>query len=210
MDLGSTTSSPLTRQMADLQALSSPTLSPTLAVSLSNTAEALPSQTPIFKQLLCQLLAPQPHPSLPYDPYGLYYVLTSRDVIESSGFCTQFCGWHSYTTGAAGNIKFSFVGDSSQCPSACSAQTISPNSNLGADAMISVIAHELWEAQTNPLFNAWYDTAGYENADKCAWTFGATSQLSSGASYNVRLGGLPYLIQQNWDAKNGRCRLTYP
>ena len=40
--------------------------------------------------------------------------------------------------------------------------------------MASVIAHELEEAATDPDLNAWYDSRGYENADKCAWTFGTT------------------------------------
>ena len=40
--------------------------------------------------------------------------------------------------------------------------------------MASIIAHELEEAVTDPDLNAWYDTRGYENADKCAWTFGTT------------------------------------
>jgi len=60
------------------------------------------------------------------------------------------------------------------------------------------MAHELEEAVTDPDLNAWYDRRGAENADKCAWTFGTTSTLSTGAKYNVTLGGLRYLIQRNW------------
>ena len=41
--------------------------------------------------------------------------------------------------------------------------------------MASVIAHELVEAVSDPQLNAWYDRRGYENADKCAWTFGSTT-----------------------------------
>ena len=47
----------------------------------------------------------------------------------------------------------------------------SPNGN-DADATINVTSHEHNEAITDPLGNAWYDSGGYENADKCAWTFG--------------------------------------
>src|SRR5690348_10772291 len=31
---------------------------------------------------------------LPTDPNGVYFVLTSADVTETSGFCAQYCGWH--------------------------------------------------------------------------------------------------------------------
>ena len=64
--------------------------------------------------------------------------------------------------------------------------------------MVSVIAHELAEAVTDPLLNAWYDSTGAENADKCAWTFGTVSRLSNGAMYNLVLGGKNYLVQLNW------------
>src|SRR5207244_10857611 len=63
--------------------------------------------------------------------------------------------------------------------------TPSPNSNPGADAMASIISHELEEAVTDPDLNAWYSTqSGMENADKCAWTFGSESTASNGAKYN--------------------------
>jgi hypothetical protein len=63
--------------------------------------------------------------------------------------------------------------------------------------MASVIAHELVEAVSDPLLNAWFDAAGNENADKCAWTFGATTPLN-GYNYNMTASGRKYLIQQNW------------
>ena len=77
--------------------------------------------------------------------------------------------------------------------------------------MASIIAHELEEATTDPDLNAWYDTRGYENADKCAWTFGAVSTLGNGAQYNMTLGARNYLIQQNWvNAGRGGCAVKYP
>jgi hypothetical protein len=55
---------------------------------------------------------------LPKDTNGVYFVLTSADVGESSGFCTQYCGWHTYGTIAGSNIKYSFVGNPDRCPAA--------------------------------------------------------------------------------------------
>ena len=37
-----------------------------------------------------------------------------------------------------------------------------------ADAMASVLAHELEESTSDPDLNAWYDSKRNENADKCA------------------------------------------
>jgi hypothetical protein len=148
--------------------------------------------------------------SLPLDVNGLYFVLTSADVTETSGFCTQYCGWHTHGTISGMDIKYSFVGNPDRCPSGCEAQTISPNGNAGADGMASIIAHELEEAVSDPDLNAWYDSRGAENADKCAWTFGATYTTANGAHANMKIGTRDYLIQQNWvDAGSGYCALAY-
>ena len=147
---------------------------------------------------------------LPTDANGVYFVLTSADVTASSGFCTSYCGWHTYGTISGSNIKYSFVGNPARCPSACAAQTLSPNDNAGADGMISIIAHELEEAVTDPNLNAWYDGYGAENADKCAWTFGTTYTTANGSKANMRLGTRDYLIQQNWvNIGSGYCTLKY-
>jgi Phosphate-induced protein 1 conserved region len=147
---------------------------------------------------------------LPLDVNGVYFVLTSQDVTATSGFCTQYCGWHTHATISGIDIKYSFVGNAARCLSACAAQTTGPNGNAGADAMASIIMHEAEEAATDPDLNAWYDMKGYENADKCAWTFG-TTYSSGGALANVHLGNRDYLIQRNWvNASGGSCKMSYP
>lgn len=143
---------------------------------------------------------------LPKDSAGVYFVLTSSNVSESSGFCSRYCGWHTAGTISGSDIKYSFVGNAFRCLSSCAAQTVSPNGNAGVDGMISVIAHELEEATTDPDLNAWYDSAGEENADKCAWTFGSgQTLLPSGAYYNMTVGGLRFLVQRNLDAITNKC-----
>ena len=44
-----------------------------------------------------------------------------------------------------------------------------PNGDPGVDAMLSVLAHEVVEAMSDPNLDAWYDATGSENGDKwCA------------------------------------------
>jgi hypothetical protein len=146
---------------------------------------------------------------LPMDSNAVYFVLTSSDVTASSGFCTQYCGWHTHGTIAGVDIKYAFIGNPDRCPSACEQQTTGPNGNAGADGMASIIAHELEEATTDPDLNAWYDRRGAENADKCAWTFG-TTYTANGAQANVHLGSRDYLIQRNWvNAAGGYCAMWF-
>jgi hypothetical protein len=147
----------------------------------------------------------------PTDSNGVYFVLTSQDVNETSGFCTQYCGWHTHATINGHDIKYSFVGNAARCPSACAAQTTGPNGNAGADGMASIFAHELEETVTDPDLNAWFDNSGAENADKCAWTFGTTYTTGNGAKANMKLGTRDYLIQRNWaNASGGFCALAFP
>jgi len=149
-------------------------------------------------------------PKLPSDSDGIYFVLTSQEVTASSGFCTQYCGWHTYASIGGKNIKYSFVGNAARCLSACSAQTTSPNGNPGADAMASIIGHEAAEAASDPQLNAWYDASGYENADKCAWTWGTTSTAANGSKYNMTLGSRQFLIQRNWlNSGSGSCAKSF-
>ena len=134
-----------------------------------------------------------------YDSNAIYLVLTSSEINASSGFCTQYCGWHSYTTVSNIKVKYAFIGNPQRCMSGCTAQTTkSPNGIPAVDGMISVIAHEIVEAVTDPVYNAWWDQQGYENADKCAWTFGTTYRTSNGAMANMKINGFDYLIQQNF------------
>ncbi len=148
---------------------------------------------------------------LPKDTNAIYFVLTSADVTESSGFCTQYCGWHTHGTISGSDIKYSFVGNAARCITSCAAQSTGPNGNAGADGMVSIVAHELEEAVSDPDLNAWYDTRGAENADKCAWTFGTLFTAPNGAKYNMTLGARNYLIQRNWvNASGGFCATQYP
>jgi hypothetical protein len=133
-----------------------------------------------------------------FNPNGVYFLVTSSDITATSGFCTQYCGWHTYSNwSGVGNLKYSFVGNAARCPNGCAAQSNSPNGNPGVDGSISVLTHELEESHTDPNLNAWFDSSGAENADKCAWTFGHFQfQAPNGSWANVSFNGHNYLIQR--------------
>jgi hypothetical protein len=144
---------------------------------------------------------------LPTDTNGLYYVLTSADVTQSGSsgaFCTSYCGWHNHGSWNGHDIKFSFIGNPDYCVAHgtggcyCDNTTVSPNGNPAADGMATLISHEMEETHTDPDLNAWYDSGGEENADKCAWHFGALQTLPNGAVYNVTWGTRHFLVQENW------------
>jgi len=133
----------------------------------------------------------------------IYMYIGAKSTRLTSGFGTSYCGWHSFgTTLSLKNVQYLAIQDfTANYNAACAQQTISPNGSASLDAMASVLTHEIDETITDPFLNAWYDVYGSENADKCAWTFGATT-TTSGYMYNIQLGSYKYLIQQNWLANN--------
>jgi hypothetical protein len=146
--------------------------------------------------------------SLPSDPNGVYFVLTSSDVNETGGFCTSFCGWHTAQSRNGTNIKFAFVGDAARCNGSCGSGP-SPNGDVSGDSMASIMFHELSESVSDPLVNAWFASNGSENGDLCAWKFGTTYKAANGANANVRLGNRDYLLQEMWlNANGGSCQLS--
>jgi hypothetical protein len=134
---------------------------------------------------------------LPYNANGVYMVVTSSNVNETSGFCSQYCGWHTAGSASSGHVRYAFVGNAARCITSCAIQSTSPNGNPGVDGSISVLSHELEEATTDPDLNAWYDNRGAENADKCAWTFGNSYKVANGSYANQHLGSRDFLIQRN-------------
>ena len=150
--------------------------------------------------------------ALPTDPNGVYIFATSSDVKES-GFCTQFCGFHTHQTLNGQDIKWAFIGNTDQCPSGCEIQATGPNSPSagvgGADGMINVITHETEETITDPDLNAWFDSAGQEDADKCNFKFGPTQTAANGARFNQTFGGHNWMIQMEWEnSRGGGCDQT--
>jgi hypothetical protein len=87
-------------------------------------------------------------------------------VILSGGTsCSSFCGYHSHYSYGGTQIKYAVF----PYPN-CAGCSLSGKSV--ADMLTIVTSHEVREAVTDPADNgvyAWYDSAGYEADDKCAW-----------------------------------------
>jgi hypothetical protein len=115
---------------------------------------------------------------------GGYYPVYSDQKRGSAGYCA----WHSSGTINGRQVEFGFFfnldGDSACDPASPS----SLGHSQGLAALANVSGHELSEMLTDPQLNAWYDTKGEENSDKCAWTWNGT----------VAIGGQSWKIQGNW------------
>ena len=135
----------------------------------------------------------------------IYFVLTDQNVTVSGQigtFCVDYCGWHSAEYLNEMVIKYGFIGSPLHCHWACSAlppldDASAPNSNYEMDSMISVIAHELAEAATDPNLTAWFTIMTHsEAADLCEWLF--TGETTSPPYWNQNWTGHHFLVQDLW------------
>jgi hypothetical protein len=97
--------------------------------------------------------------------YGIYFPPGMRVQLQGGASCTSFCGYHSHFTYNGLQIKYASFPYLN-----CSGCSLSGKSV--ADMLTIVTSHEIREAVTDPgdnNVNAWYDAAGYEADDKCAW-----------------------------------------
>lgn len=113
-----------------------------------------------------------------------------------------YCAWHSAGTCSNGvTVQFAFFynldGDAG-----CDPEDASGLHSQGLAALANVSGHEFSEALTDPHLNAWYDSNGQENSDKCAWAFG-TPLLSFTSKSQWK-------IQGNWSNDAFNSSTGYP
>jgi hypothetical protein len=94
--------------------------------------------------------------------YGVYLPSRMKVTMSGGGSCSTFCGYHGHFNYGGRDIRYA-VFPYLDC-SACKLSTLTV-----ADMMTIVASHEIREAVTDPMLNAWYDSSGYEADDKCAW-----------------------------------------
>ncbi len=97
-----------------------------------------------------------------------YYAVYTDTPRGTAGFCA----WHSWGTCSGIPVQFAFF-FSLDGDAGCNPSDASGLHSQGLAALANVTAHELCEARTDARGSGWYDSAGAENGDKCAWTYGS-------------------------------------
>lgn len=101
----------------------------------------------------------------------------------------NYCAYHSWGSCNGKAIEFGFFfkldGDGG-----CDPQSSVSGQSQGLKAVANVTGHELSETRSDPKGTGWFDSAGEENGDKCAWTFGGPHVTFA--------NGTTWKIQGNW------------
>ena len=94
--------------------------------------------------------------------YGLYFPKGMKISLQGGVSCSSFCGYHSHFTYNGQLIKYAAFPYTDCRACSVTGKTV-------ADILTIVTSHEIREAVSDSLGSAWYDAAGYEADDKCAW-----------------------------------------
>jgi Phosphate-induced protein 1 conserved region len=176
----------------------------------NNTNAPSGTQSVSDAQMLAMLQSGFASGALSYDASTVYAIFTSGQVNLGGGFGSSYCAYHNYgsvmVNGTPRTVLYAAMPYNYTYPSACTSGFAAANgaTDPGADYEVNTLAHEIEEATTDPNLNAWFDRRGFENADKCAWTWGTTFTTSSGGVANVQVGGMNFLVQRNW-LRTGGC-----
>ncbi len=122
-------------------------------------------------------------------------------VYVDSPRASNYCAWHSAGSCNGVTVQFAFFYKLDGDPG-CDPQSPVTTESQGLAALANVSGHELSEGRTDPRLNAWYDSNGSENADKCAWAFGTP--------YLTFLNGTQWKIQGNWSNNAYNTGSGYP
>jgi hypothetical protein len=155
-------------------------------------ASAAPTHAPKTSQVLAEVCSTIANPVV----NGFYPV-----YVDAPRGHARYCAWHSYGSCNGVPVQFGFFFSLDGDPG-CDPQDTSGLHSQGLAALANVSGHEISETFTDPRNGGWYDSSGAENADKCAWTFGAPLLTFS--------NGTEWKVQGNWSNAAFTAGTGYP
>jgi hypothetical protein len=172
----------------------------TSPVSFGTPATACGFQSDTYQMGVCDTMQAAQRAANHFGPLpaGAVVMVLTPSGRSPAGFVSQgWCAYHSaiYSSGVA----FGYVPYIPDAGASCGAGSVNPGGVFDGYSIVG--GHEYSEAVTDPVpFTGWADAGGWENADKCAWSFGRLS--------NVSLGGRLYAVQQTWSNELASCQTT--
>jgi serine protease len=137
------------------------------------------------------------------------YVIDTPHGNSTAGFNTQWCSYHGIASSSYGGLAYTDFPYIPDAGTNCGQNFVNAGSAGTLDGVSIVGGHEFAETETDPgAGTGWYDTAGAETGDKCAWI-----SAGPGASTNVTLSTGSFAVQSLWsnnaNGGAGGCSVYY-
>lgn len=150
---------------------------------------------------------------------SVFFIFTANHIqicqdYTANAYCTFgkdiFCGYHTYINAAQPII---YAVEAGSTNANCTYTGITPNGDGYIDANIDILAHEQYEAVTDPFPYGPGTPGWYQNDPKHTVNFQEIGDLCENATYysifpdggNISLNGHDYLIQPMWNNQAGTC-----
>lgn len=156
-------------------------------------------------------------------PLGLstmYFVFLPNGVVDCDSSGTNcntntYCAYHTYGWSGSDTPANDFVWadiPDNRSPTTtlggCGDSNVSGDES--ADTTLSSVEHEHLEAITDPRLNAWRDSTGAENGDKCNRNMGVANGSSTTANNFLGASNAdPFRIQREWSNAVSGCAASY-
>jgi Phosphate-induced protein 1 conserved region len=129
---------------------------------------------------------------------------------STSAMCAYkfYCAYHGFFTSGGQTIIYANLPYANTSVCKAPGQT-EPNGDVG-DLVASSASHEITEAVTDPLLNAWFDSSGREIGDVCNFIYGTNTWPGPSALGNQSWNGFVFELQQEYDNNAGACASVGP
>ena len=134
------------------------------------------------------------------------------DSTNASCAYAQYCAYHGYFSSGGQNVIYANM-PYAYPPRCQNGSETSPNGDALADAETSPTSHEMIEAVTDPLLNAWFDDSnGEEIGDLCAYNYGTNTWTNpaNGITANQSWNGWYFEDQQEYNNHTASCAQVGP
>jgi len=149
-----------------------------------------PPTTPTDAQIQNEALAFANYLGLSHSNVNAQLVIATPTGHSTSGFGSSYCAYHGVVSGTS--LSYTDLPYMPDAGYSCGWGSVTGSA---LDGVSIVEGHELAEAITDPLLNAWYDSSGSEIGDICAWTGLA----------NINLNGSYFAMQPLWSNRANAC-----
>jgi uncharacterized repeat protein (TIGR01451 family) len=147
----------------------------------------------------------------------MYFIFLPDNVVDCdhappSASCNtnSYCAYHTYgfvgSDTPANDFIWSDIPDNLSIYSTGGCGSSNVTGNPSADTTLSSVEHEHLEAVTDPRLNAWLDSTGAENGDKCNRNMGVANGQPAVANNYLGPGNADkFRIQREWSNKVSGC-----